>query len=323
MLDALNLTLRVAAVATMAAVVYYRRLSWRMIVPCEMGITLFIALQALGLWLSGPLPTFGLCTVLYRLTGQHHLDNLLGPVLYVCAFGVLAANMLYRIADDDADAHRMIGLGVMLPVLGGGLPVMIAAFLATRGRNGERGNALLNEQPSTALRIFEHGTFSTVAWLSIVSCFALRIIATDPAQRQVARDWSIALKVCAGAAVLACLDAATPHAGLGHFTWWGTACVGAATALIAARGWHRHMRTARTLLRVTRTRRSELRADTLESHRLRLLLAAEAILGPLTIERMASHHVDRAIAQALDDSQLDDAQSRGDDDEGRPLLPAA
>ncbi|QAY02775.1 hypothetical protein SEA_SHAOBING_44 [Mycobacterium phage Shaobing] len=318
MLDALNMTLRVSAIAVILAAVYYRRLSWRMIVPYEMGITLHLALQALGLWLSGPVPTLGLDALLLHLTGVPHLDNLLGPVCYVLGFGVLATNMLYRIADDDDDGHRMAGYGVLLPALGVGLPVMCASFIAA-ARPGA--SALLDMQPGMNMRIFECATFATVAWLALVACCALRIIATDRAQRQVARDWLLTLKVCFGASVLAVADGLTPGAGLGYLTWWGTAAVGVLTALIAARGWRRHMRTARTLLRATRTKRRELREDTQESHRLRIMLAAETILGPTIAERVA--YVLTSEAERIIATEAQATEARGDDDEGRPLQPCS
>ncbi|AHB79576.1 hypothetical protein PBI_VALIDUS_46 [Mycobacterium phage Validus] len=305
MLETFNIALRSAVLILMAGVVHYRRLSWSMPVPYERGITLFLALQAVGLWLSGPLPTFGLCGLLHQLTGVEALDDLLGPLFYVLSFAVLAVNMLYRVADDDADGARLAWWAVLVPTLGVSVPVMLWSFSQASGD----ASVLLNVHPEAVLRIYQCASFGAVGWLSFVAYLALRIIATDHAQRQVARDWQITLHVGITGAALGVADALTPGVGLGRLTWWGTAAVGAATALIAARSWHRQMRSARKLLHATRTTRRELDGDTIEAHRLRVMLASETILGPPRADEAATY------------CAMEGAMPRGDDSEG-PLLPA-
>ncbi|ALF01417.1 membrane protein [Mycobacterium phage Mdavu] len=271
MLDDLNRILRAAVLALMVCVILYRRLSWRGLVPLERGITAHLVLQAAGVWMAGQMSSATLGRALYHATGRHHLDDLLGAILYMTSCAVLARNMLHRIADDDQDAARMTWYGVTLPIVGVSIPLTVTAFLSSNVPNSCDMALLDSVQPDAALRLYWCTVFATICALAVVTILALRIIATDPVQRHVAQDWQTAQLI----AIAMCAVGAT-HAALPTLEatwvlwWWGMLGAAAMTAYISARGWRRHMRHTRKLLRATRTSQRELSSDTVESHRLRI-----------------------------------------------------
>ncbi|ARQ95486.1 hypothetical protein I5G81_gp47 [Mycobacterium phage Shandong1] len=300
MLDVALVVARTITVLFMVSVVVYRRRTFG--VPWESGITIQLALQCAGLWLCGPLASFLLGPPLHRLTGRYHFEDLLGAILYVIATAVIAANMFQRVARDDAEAQRLVGR-VLWPVITLVPTFLAACYWCSDLVREYDGLLLLDVEPDLPLCVLWCTVYATCGAHMLLAAWSLQIIADDPEQRHIAREWQVALYCGVFACIAGTINSFMPTGTRwDDLSWIGQIGIGAVTAYICARSWYRQMRTAKMLLKYTRTKRRERRADTLEAHRRRIVRSAENII----------------------DQALDQAHANRDDDDGpRPLQGSA
>ncbi|QFP94831.1 membrane protein [Mycobacterium phage Marshawn] len=265
LLDALLVAVRTVTIVFMLSVLVYRRHTWR--IKWERGITLFVAIQAAALFLCGPVSSITVGEVLYQLTGLHDLDNLLGCVAYVLAFGTIAGSMLWRVGADDHDGAALVTRGIIAPAFGVAIPLMVASFLASDAVQFDPALSLPEVHPDAALRVFLCTVYATCALFMLYSLLALRIISQDARQAQVARDWRRAM-LCG---VLGCaagvVDTLVPTLEASWVMWVAICALGASCAYIAGRAWRRRMAPYRKLHRAVRTRRRKRRTETVHERR--------------------------------------------------------
>ncbi|AJA43718.1 hypothetical protein MILLY_45 [Mycobacterium phage Milly] len=270
-LDDVFTACRIGIIALVAWVVWERRHTWRL--RWESGITLQLVLQAAGLALCAPGLTLVSGRALHSLTGQHHLDDFLGHVCYLLAAAVIAANMVARVADDDDEANLIVRKTIT-PVLSLAVPLMLAAHIKS-GAPLDEYLDMTAVPPDWWLRLYWIVYCAATAALLLLGIWALGIIADDKSQRQMARVWRCGLwcGVCAAAATLV---NGLSDWSFGERLWLGAYLLAGIVAVLAVRSWRRRMRPYRGLLTATRTTQRELRADTVEAHRLRVGALAKA-----------------------------------------------
>ncbi|AHY26868.1 hypothetical protein PBI_ZOEJ_44 [Mycobacterium phage ZoeJ] len=264
--------LRVLAFAIIAGAIWYRRHTWRM--RWEGGITLQLALQLVAMWLCAP-GTDALARYVHlpELVGVHQVETFLGNCVFLGAVAVVAANMLTRIADDDNEAQALVQQR-LLPIVSAAPALMLGCLVSSQAPLHEALD-LFDVHPDGWLRAYWCIYFGALIAVVSIALWALNIIADDPAQRAVARIWQAALWCGAVGCVVGLINAFVA-APLGWAIWYATAAEAVTCAVLAARSWRIRMRPYRGLLAATRTTQRELRADTVEAHRLRVGALAQA-----------------------------------------------
>ncbi|ALF00479.1 hypothetical protein SEA_MUFASA_45 [Mycobacterium phage Mufasa] len=259
-------SLRVLAFAIIAGAIWYRRHTWRL--RWEGGITLQLALQSVAIWLCSPsADALARKVHLPELVGVHQAETYLGQCVFLGAVAVVTTNMLTRVADDDDEAQMLVQQRVM-PIITLAPALMLACLVSSEAPLHEALD-LFDVHPDAWLRAYWCVYLGALIALVGIALWALSIIADDPAQRAVARVWQGALW-CGIVGCTAGLINAFVEAPLGWAVWYATAAEGVTCAVLAARSWRIRMRPYRGLLAAVRTTQRELRADTVEAHRLRV-----------------------------------------------------
>ncbi|ASR85548.1 membrane protein [Mycobacterium phage Krueger] len=289
-------TLFAVALCAMSLAVRWR--AWR--VPGEMGASLAVLFLGLGTFLISEASPLG--EPLWRATGYGYLDDFAGHLLWLGGIVALLHQALYRLADDDERAEILDAL-VRWPITLI-VPLMLSSMYMSGALHAEPvvDVALLQSASGAWLYTYRAVWYGGLLYLTLLLVRVLRIMRNTEGGRQ----WVTCAYLAAAGFTLAAI-------AVRLVLFCGTLpalrdvpvlfrCAATSMVAVAAAGsWLGKMRNTRRLLRYTRTSRRDRRRDTLESHRLRVLLAAESILD-----------------EALDD--LDDARARRD--EGPPAATA-
>ncbi|QIG61557.1 membrane protein [Mycobacterium phage Ximenita] len=263
------------AVALCAASLAIRWRAWA--VPGEMGASLAVLFLGLGSFLISEASPFG--EPLWRATGYGYLDDFAGHLLWLAGIVALLDQALYRLADDFERTEIFDSL-VRWP-LSLIVPLMCSSMYMSNALHAEPlvDVTLLQSGSSVWLYAYRAVWYGGLLYLTLLLIRVLRVVRDTGEGSQ----WvTHAFLAAAGLTVL----------GLAFrlAAFWDTfaalrdvpvflRCAATATVALAAAGsWLGKMRDARKLLRLTRTSRRARRRDTLESHRLRVLLAAESII---------------------------------------------
>ncbi|UTN93240.1 membrane protein [Mycobacterium Phage Sunflower1121] len=245
--------------------------------PGETGASLAVLFLGLGSFLISEASPLG--EPLWRATGYGYLDDFAGHLLWLAGIVALLNQALYRLADDDERAEIFDSL-VRWP-LTLIVPLMVSSMYMSGALHTEPlvDVALLQSGPGIWLHVYRAVWYGGLLYLTLLLIRVLCVVrGTGKGSHWVTHAYLTA----AGLIVLAI--------AFRLVAFWDTfaalrgvpvllRCAATATvAIAAARSWLGKMRNARRLLRFTRTSRRERRRDTLESHRLRVILAAESIL---------------------------------------------
>ncbi|WNM69559.1 membrane protein [Mycobacterium phage Syra333] len=279
------------AVALCATSLAIRWRTWA--VPGEMGASLAVLFLGLGSFLISETNPLG--EPIWRATGYGYLDDFAGHLLWLAGIVALLHQTLYRLADDDERAEIFDSL-VRWP-LTLIVPLMFSSMYMSGALHAEPlvDVTLLQSVSGLWLHVYRTVWYGGLLYLTLLLIRVLRIVRdTGEGSQWVTHAYLTAAGLIVVGLAFRLVAFWDTFAALRDVPVLLRCAATATVAIAAARSWLGKMRDTRKLLRFTRTSRRARRRDTLESHRLRVLLAAESILD-----------------QALDD--LDDAGAQRDD----------
>ncbi|ASR85246.1 membrane protein [Mycobacterium phage SirPhilip] len=211
---------------------------------------------------------------LYHATGWGYLDDFGGHLLWVFGLIGLLHHGLHRLAGHDEQVEifdALVRWPVTLMV-----PLMLSAMFTSSALHAEpTGSLALIEGGNTWLCIYRTIWYSCTLYLTILLMRILLAVRRtgDGPRRYV--DMYLGACWFTVLAIFVRIVAFWPtFSGLRYLPRYATYVATVLVALAAGLSWLGKLWAYRRLLRETRTSRRELRSDTLQSHRDRLMLAA-------------------------------------------------
>ncbi|ASR86324.1 membrane protein [Mycobacterium phage Amohnition] len=260
----MTVTLLVGGLSAVALII--RRHTWR--VPGEQPATLAVLFFGLGTYLMANECRLG--ELLWHLTGWGYLDSFAGHLLWLGGVICLLYQALYRLAEHDErveifDALVRWPLTLMVPF-------MVSAMFMSEA---------MHEQPMVDVALVPAGFwlhvyrilwYGGLLYLTLLLVRVLRAVRdTSAGPHYVARLYEAASWLIVAAIVVRVASYTAPFADLQGVPILLRYAIVAAVAAGACASWIGKMWVHRGLLLITRTTRRQRRADTLESHRLRVL----------------------------------------------------
>ncbi|WNM68334.1 membrane protein [Mycobacterium phage Tierra] len=251
-----------------------RRRTWRTLGERGASITV-LSLGLAAVLLS---ERNGLGPIVWRATGYGNLDDFAGHLLWVVAFIALLHQALYRLVDSDEQREifdALVRWPVTLIV-----PLMLSAMYASTTTDAEPVDSI-----AAAPHVGPWLWFYRIVWyggMIYLNCVLIRVLRivrnTGGGPQRIARMYLLAGWLTLAALIVRVASWWDALAVLGHIPPLARSAATVVIATAAAVSWLKKLHGYRSLLRGTRTSRRARRRDTLESHRLRVLLAAGSML---------------------------------------------
>ncbi|ASR85055.1 membrane protein [Mycobacterium phage PhelpsODU] len=264
------------AAGAAAVSIVIRKRTWR--VQGERGAS--ITVLSLGLAAILLSEYNGLGPIIWQATGYGYLDDFAGHLLWMVGFIALLHQALYRLVDSD-EQRQIFDALVRWPVTLI-VPLMLSAMYASTAMHSDApiaGSVANAPNVGPWLWFYRIIWYGGMIYLSGVLIRVLRIVRnTGGGPQRIARMYLLAAWLTLAALVVRVVSWWDALAVLGHIPPLARSAATVVIATAAAASWLKKLRGYRSLLRGTRTSRRARRRDTLESHRLRVLLSAGAIL---------------------------------------------
>lgn len=266
------LRLLVCVVALSAVLLRWR--SFR--IPHEALLTTALLLHLVGTALCGSIASMTLGQILYRATGIWHLEDWFGRTLYLFSAGAIALSMLHRVCDDDE--IRMHFARWVAPLLYFAPVATLALHVYSPALHAPHVDSNMLNMPAADIGIVGATALHYYAsvQLLVIALVCLWHIAHDANQGRTAVAWIVALSLCISCCAVSTANTlmSTEPAVTETISLLGHV----ATIILSvclAWSWYTKIHPFRALIRATRTSRREIRADTIEAHRRRLLTHTE------------------------------------------------